>query len=420
MLLCLFVLLSCTIVVYGEDAVYSTVGGTWVKLTDTTYVMDTDGDGNYDVTLTKNGNNWVYSFVVADDTPQYYVYEDNIPSGYEIEGEGSRANPTLTSGGSVRYNHTPNVSDDGTQDGYYDNSLSYMEVVRLPGATSLDVEITYQTESANYDYVCIWTGDRSNWTPVYYSQSVTGRLGGKTKTTSNYTIEGDTLTIGFKSDNSVNNFYGYYAVITGVGMSGGNQAVITNKAKDTVDRGGFELAKQCVGSDEIRNFGFDIFLSSEDDRLSEYLEGSHNFGEVSFADGKATVYLKNGEKVALSDIPVGVKYSITEKNADDYTVSWQDDSVGDAFSGVVEGTDVVSVVCTNTKTDVTDDRPVTSVTVKKSFLGHVSGSFDFMLCVGGLVPDMAYVFGGQSVVSIVGDMRLLGRVSAVGFSVFAG
>lgn len=144
LLLCLFVLLSCTIVVYGEDAVYSTVGGTWVKLTDTTYVMDTDGDGNYDVTLTKNGNNWVYSFVVADDTPQYYVYEDNIPSGYEIEGEGSRANPTLTSGGSVRYNHTPNVSDDGTQDGYYDNSLSYMKVVRLPGATSLDVEITYQ------------------------------------------------------------------------------------------------------------------------------------------------------------------------------------------------------------------------------------------------------------------------------------
>ena len=69
-LICLF--MTGISVVSADDAVYSTAGGTWIKVNDETWTMDKDGDGKTDVTLIKEGDEWRYIFNVADDSAMYY------------------------------------------------------------------------------------------------------------------------------------------------------------------------------------------------------------------------------------------------------------------------------------------------------------------------------------------------------------
>ena len=138
---------------YGMTATnveYSTESGTWTKINDTTFTMDQDGDGTTDVSLVKNGNEWQYSFTVADDKATYYGWEENVPSGYEVIGAGTRANPAVNT--MTKYSHTPNISDDGVKNGNYANNLNLNDVVNIPGASKLHVALTYAGESANYDY----------------------------------------------------------------------------------------------------------------------------------------------------------------------------------------------------------------------------------------------------------------------------
>ena len=115
---------------------------------------------------------------------------------------------------------TDNVNEDGTDySGGYGNNVNKTEVVTIPCAEKLKVTITYQTESSNYDYVCMWEGTHPEYTASNnYSSSRTGKLGGA-KNTRKYTVAGDTVTFGFRSDGSNNNYFGYYAVVEGEGIS---------------------------------------------------------------------------------------------------------------------------------------------------------------------------------------------------------
>ena len=122
----------------------------------------------------------------------------------------------------TKYSHTPNVKDDGTQDGNYANNLSTNDVVTIPGASKLHVKITYGGESASYDWVSVWQGAHSDYKAESdYSKAISGaqKLGGGSHTSSSNTkefdVNGDSVTFGFKSDYSgVGDGYGYYAVIT--------------------------------------------------------------------------------------------------------------------------------------------------------------------------------------------------------------
>ena len=93
--------------------------------------------------------------------------------------------------------------------GYGDNKQAYNEIT-IPGASSINVTISYQTEGTQYDYVQICQGTKSQ-----FNSSVT-KYGGKTLTKKNLTFQGDTVTFYFRSDTSGDNFLGYYAEITGV------------------------------------------------------------------------------------------------------------------------------------------------------------------------------------------------------------
>ena len=114
---------------------------------------------------------------------------------------------------------TDNVNEDGSgYSGSYGNNVNKTEVVTIPGAEKLKVTITYQTESTNYDWVCMWEGAHPEYTASNnHSSSKTGRLGG-TKNTKEYTVTGDTVTFGFRSDGSNCNYFGYYAVAEGEGI----------------------------------------------------------------------------------------------------------------------------------------------------------------------------------------------------------
>lgn len=79
----------------AEDATYSTTGGTWVKVDENTWTMDTDSDGKVDVTLVKKGDQWEYLFKTQDPNATYYGWEENVPNGYKVVGKGERKDPVI-------------------------------------------------------------------------------------------------------------------------------------------------------------------------------------------------------------------------------------------------------------------------------------------------------------------------------------
>lgn len=136
------------------------------------------------------------------------------------------------------YAHSPNVSDDGTINSTYANNLDYVEVFTIPGAQRLKIEIQYSTESTSYDYICVWQGSHSDYTPSANNSSAvvpdgatSSKIGGGSNATT-FTgnaivyVDGDSVTIGMRTDSS-QEYAGYYATITAVaaGTSGGDTPV---------------------------------------------------------------------------------------------------------------------------------------------------------------------------------------------------
>lgn len=244
----------------GKNATYTTAGKTWNQVDEKTWIQDQDGDGNADITLIKNGDEWEYWFKVQDDQAGYYGWEEKVPDGYRVDGKGERKNPVTNTTAITQYSHTENVDDSGKRNGFYSNNLNTMDVVSIPGASSLHVKITYETESMNYDWVCMWTGDaeaKGYTAEKNYSSSKTGKLGGSRETWEDE-IEGDTVTFGFRSDYSGNNYYGYYAVVTAT-MSGSDFSIINEKQTYVEpDYGSLELSKVIAGTGAASDANFQV------------------------------------------------------------------------------------------------------------------------------------------------------------------
>ena len=118
---------------------------------------------------------------------------------------------------SLKYNaivpaHTDNLSsrEQTSYNAYGDNvrkTFKYSD----PNISGYDVDIKYQTESTNYDWVCIYANVEP--TDSNYNNSISGKLGGSLAT-KQYHIEGDTMYIYFRSDGSSSNYFGFWADIT--------------------------------------------------------------------------------------------------------------------------------------------------------------------------------------------------------------
>ena len=108
--------------------------------------------------------------------------------------------------------HTDNLSsrEQTSYNAYGDNvrkTFKYSD----PNISGYDVDIKYQTESTNYDWVCIYANIEP--TDSNYNNSISGKLGGSLAT-KQYHIEGDTMYIYFRSDGSSSNYFGFWADIT--------------------------------------------------------------------------------------------------------------------------------------------------------------------------------------------------------------
>ena len=108
--------------------------------------------------------------------------------------------------------HTDNLSsrEQTSYSAYGDNvrkTFKYSD----PNISGYDVDIKYQTESTNYDWVCIYANVEP--TDSNYNNSISGKLGGSLAT-KQYHIEGDTMYIYFRSDGSSSSYFGFWADIT--------------------------------------------------------------------------------------------------------------------------------------------------------------------------------------------------------------
>lgn len=135
-----------------------------------------------------------------------------------IEYKTQTGHPPLT-----KISKTSNANSHTERDGGYGDNKSLYDEVTIPGASSINITLSYQTESANYDYVQVCQGSKSQ-----FNSSVT-KYGGSTLTKKTLTFSGDTVTFYFKSDGSGSNFLGYYAEITGVDE---NNEVILDMEKE--------------------------------------------------------------------------------------------------------------------------------------------------------------------------------------------
>lgn len=156
---------------------------------------------------------------------------------YDSNGGYFNGDTTVTTN-QVAYKFTPmvrktaktsNVSEDGASfSGGYGNGKADNTVITIPGAHSLHVKITYQTEGIPYDWVCLYEGTAITPSASNHSSSLSGKLGGTEKKTEEFDITGDTVQIFFRSDSSNDSYFGYYAEITGVSTEedvGMNEAV---------------------------------------------------------------------------------------------------------------------------------------------------------------------------------------------------
>lgn len=130
-------------------------------------------------------------------------------------------------------------------------------------------------------------------------------------------------------------------------------AIFTNTAKT----GSLTVKKTVVGGDSQREFGFTVALADGD---GEPVSGTFGRGEhaVTFADGKATFTLKDGEEKAITGLPVGACYTVTEDAAEGYTTTVNGADGSKAEGAVTE--DGATVAFTNTYGTATEGRDVST------------------------------------------------------------
>lgn len=373
-LLAFLIIFMLPCIVKADDAVYSTVGGTWVKVNDSTWTMDKDGDGKTDVTLLKEGDEWKYIFNVADDSSLYYGWEVNPPEGYEVEnGYGTKQNPAI----GAQYARTDNIDIDGVQNGDYEGGIDTTKMYTVPGASKIIASGHYNL--ADGDFLVIWNGSHPEYTVVDDYEKGTVKKGKGSLLLSS--LEDNTLTVGFHSEKDGKKGYGYYIKIIGNTNINGLTATNVSTEEPALDVGNLYIKKQVLEADgspstDDKIFKFNIELSSDDDKISVMLANKKEYGDVTIYGGKGSFYLSNGGSVNLAGIPAGVKYHITENADDGY------ESVLTNGDGTIQKDRIAVVTCTNTKKAKPELKKQT-LTIKKivknsdnkdNFIFHVSFS----------------------------------------------
>ena len=242
-------------VVPGVNASTYTANGTYT-ITPPSTTITTDRFGATEVSVTAAGSTFavnvhnvnittqslstaVYPSMSWDENPYTPYTTVSASSGYD--GFGSLSIQTQqyastfsyndrtvgASASSFQYVATSNVNGDGeiiSGSAGYSNNEAWTEVIPLDTSKRyVYVQWKYQTESASYDWGCIWKGAHSDYTAYdNHGSSFTGKLAG-TSLASSYSmfdLQSDStlasdpnLTVAFRADGSVNNYLGLYVMV---------------------------------------------------------------------------------------------------------------------------------------------------------------------------------------------------------------
>ena len=414
-----------------------------------TFNTEGDDSANYkdgDTTKEKsgwvqNGDTWTYTFYVDDPNAQWYIWEDSetLMDGYsgdftennvgtlfeeetlneftpdesymakkEIEGKNvytwldSEKAYKVTDNGDGTYtkiitklSFTITNTKEGTQSpeeaGY--GSLTINKVVKDKDNN----ELTENDDNTNFTFTITLTAGSAN------SKLIDG-----TKIFGNMVFKNGVATVSLKAGKSVtisgipagisysiveNQVSGYdisYNSNTGtIAKDTESVATITNtktKTLLTINK----VVKDSEGNvltedDDGTSFTFTVKLTADSEN-SSLIEGTKTFGNMVFKNGVATVSLKAGESVTISDIPVGVSYNVTENSVAGYETSCT------SSTGSITKNEEKIVTYTNTKKQTsggsegpgsgseTPDDPIqkyVDITIKKAVTGNYENENDY-------------------------------------------
>ncbi len=209
-----------------DDTIGASIKSTYATFVSRNQAADTyTGKVKYTIIHPSNASTPVET--IYDANGGYFGSESNVNNGvrYGITAASeSVVNP--------KYSHTPNISDDGTKnaDYNYDEEFTTNDVIRIAGAASLDIILTYGGEN-QFDFVSFWEGNHPDYRADTHThigvqscgdgEVVNGAYGGSALTTVECTIPGDAVTFSFISDGADTEVgYGYYAIVTGRSIDG--------------------------------------------------------------------------------------------------------------------------------------------------------------------------------------------------------
>ena len=121
---------------------------------------------------------------------------------------------------------TDNIDDAGYASSPYAANSDWWKQVNIPGASSITVDVYYSCQGGNADYFDIYRG---YWTskPSSTSYDVATNLSGNIKSKtgdyknmnhSTYTVNSATVSFHFRSGSGSTNYYGFYALVSGVSV----------------------------------------------------------------------------------------------------------------------------------------------------------------------------------------------------------
>ena len=139
----------------------------------------------------------------------------------------------------IKYSHTDNIDNEGNATGTYKANLSTNDVVTIPGATKLTIDVWHATGLKLHDWLAIYPKGITPSSLNYLKATISnGKLGGSfatekdSATHDTFEVNDDTAQFYFKS-NIISEYYGYYAVVKGDCqvnkiISGSNETYIPN------------------------------------------------------------------------------------------------------------------------------------------------------------------------------------------------
>ncbi|MBR3319799.1 InlB B-repeat-containing protein [Candidatus Saccharibacteria bacterium] len=252
-----------------------------------------------------------------------------------------------------KYSHTSNVLDDGTQDGDYLDDEETNEVITIPGASSLHIELTFGGEYG-YDWVSVWSGSHPDYSAYndfdaeemvildeyYYDNQYASN--DHTSSLVEGDISGDTVTFSFVSDSSYTvDSYGYYAVITGLDSNGDPISGTASVCSNTIISGEYKTPVNAT-SQKFYGWSESISATAPDytnaKSIEDYLHGDNGQTKTLYAVWAAmhTIYFdENGADPAygmVGNVQVITNGTSAELNEINYSKSgykfkgWNTDS----------------------------------------------------------------------------------------------